>query len=88
MGRGREERKKGEREGWDSQCTAQASLPEASRQFGFLIARLLVSEHLKDETEACEIQPCLGSQVCLPNHATAEIGQEHYVQREKMVSLL
>lgn len=57
-----------------SQCTAQASLPEASRQFGFLIARLLVSEHLKDETEACEIQPWKSGVSSQPCHSRDRTG--------------
>lgn len=68
-----------------SQCQAQASLPvpEASRQFGFLLARLLVSEHLEDKVEACDVlRSSLGS------HPTAEIRQEHCVQGRKWLCLV
>lgn len=59
-GKGKRGKKEGREEGegeegmGQSQCRAQASLPvpEASRQFGFLIASLLVSEHLEGDVKA------------------------------------
>lgn len=59
-------------------CRVQASLPlpGASRQSGFLVAGLQVSEHLEAEVETLDgvWRSSLGSQV-LSSHSTAEIRQ-------------